>query len=295
MQPDVSGVPQTSSTSTGSGTVLGNGMNWTGALVQGAGLWDQLDRYDDLNKYTQNELGALQEQAVAGSKFTPFTVSGYSGTGSVDSQGNIDQTLDPRLQAQSEQYGAAATNFLGRASNDVATNEQNVFDKMRAMQMPEEQRAMLAQEARGFAQGRGGMTSAQYGGSPEMLAMQKAIGENMNSASVSAIEQARAQQAQDATLSGQFNTNQFLPQAQTSNLVNQGLQASQLQQAGQLGGQNLSTQLGIGKVQSQVNSEKIRAELMAGLFNTIGGATSNGADPLGSVLSKIPGIGGWFD
>lgn len=266
-------------------------MNWTSAAVTGAGLWDQLDRYDDLNKYTQDQLGTLSDQAIAGSKFTPFGVSGYGGGATVGTNGDVNVALDPTQQAQADMLTGQANQFFQSASADPSGNQQSIYDAIRAMQMPEEERAMMSQESRSFAQGRLGMQSDLYGGgSPEMFAMQKAIGENRNAAAVSSIEQARAQQMQDANIGTQFQTNAFMPQAQLLNLLNPGLQGANMAQAGQLGGLNLATQLGLGGVQTQVNSEKIRAELMANLFGQVGGAfTDSGSDPLGDLLGSIFG------
>jgi hypothetical protein len=263
--------------------------NWTSLAVTGAGLWDQLDRYDDLNKYTQEELGNLSNQAVEGSRFTPFGVAGYGGGATVGAGGNVNVNLDPSMQAQSEMLTGQANQFFQDASMDQGGRQQSIYDAIRQMQMPEEERAMMGLESRAFAQGRLGVQSDLYGGgSPEMLAMQKAIGENRNAASVSAIEQARAQQMQDANIGTQFQSNAYMPQAQTMNLLNQGFQGAQLNQAGQLGGLNLATQLGLGGVQTQVNSEKIRAELMSKLFGTIGNSFNDTtSDPLGDLFRRL--------
>lgn len=269
-------------------------LNWTETAIAGAGLWDQLDRYDELNRYTQSEMSRLSGQAVEGSRFTPFGVAGYGGGATVGGDGSVNVSLNPEQQAQADMLTGAAGQFFQRASGPTAEREQSIFDMVREMQRPDEERAMLGLEGRALAQGRLGMQANEYGGSsPEMLAMQTAIGENRNKAAFTAIEQARAQQAQDATIGLDFQNAAYLPQAQSLNLLNQGMQGANMVQAGQLGGLNLATQLGLGGVQTQVNSERIRGELLSNLFTTIGGQfTGTQPDPLGDLFGNI--FGGMF-
>lgn len=267
-------------------------MNWTGALISGAGLWDQLDRFDDLGNYVESELDQATQQAIDGSKFTPFTVAGFGGGATAGPEG-VNVNLDPAAASQAGMLQGQANQFFNSASMDQSGREQDIFDRIRAMQMPGEQRQMNDLESRAFAQGRLGVQGSNYGGSsPEMLAMQTAIAENSNNAAFQSIGMARQQQAQDANIGTQFQNNSYLPQAQMLNLLNPGFQTAQLNQAGQLAGVNMGSQLRLGQTQAQVNSEKIRAELMAGLFNTIGGAaTANNADPVGDIAGAF---GGWL-
>lgn len=269
-------------------------MNWTSALVSGAGLWDQLDRYDDLNAYTQAEMSRLSDQAVSGSQFTPFGVAGYGGGATVGGDGSINVNLDPAQQQQAAMLTNSANQFFANASADPAASEQSIYDRIRAMQQPGEQRAMTDLESRAFAQGRLGMSAANYGGSsPEMLGMQTAIAENRNNAAFQSIEMARQQQAQDATIGMNFQNAAYLPQANMLNLLNPGLNTSNMVQAGQLGGLNLATQLGLGGVQTQVNSERIRGDLLSNLFNGVAtGIQGNDWDPIGGIIGNI--FGGLF-
>lgn len=267
--------------------------NWTSALISGAGLWDQLDRYDDMGQYIQDELTDARQNAVTGSQFTPFTVTSRTGSAGVGAGGSVTLGLDQATTDQMAARNSQADTFYNRAAGDTLANQQNIYDQMRAMQMPGEERAMMGLESRAQAQGRLGISGDNYGGAtPEMLAMQTAIGENRNAAAVAAIDGARAQQAQDAALGAQFQSAEYMPQAQMMNLLNTGLQGAQLNQAGQLAGVNYDANLRLGQIQSQVNSEQTRANLMAGLFQTIGGAAAaNNFDPIGDIAGAF---GNWF-
>ena len=76
-----------------------------------------------------------------------------------------------------------------------ATREQQLFDRLEAMQAPERERARLGLEERLVNQGRSGVRSAMFGGTPEELAQAKAIEEQRSRNVLGAMDQARAEQA----------------------------------------------------------------------------------------------------
>jgi len=163
--------------------------------------------------------------------FKPFTVT--SGTSQVQAtpEGGFNIGLSPQalanqqaLQAQANYYigqpvqglsqlgalgtqtGDLASQFLSQAGMSTAGQEQDVYNRIRAMQSPEEQRQRMALEERLFNQGRGGVSTNLYGGTPEQLAMAKAQAEAQNQASLMAMQQAQAQQLQQADLGQRFGT-----------------------------------------------------------------------------------------
>ena len=99
----------------------------------------------------------------------------------------------------------AADDFMQRANADPQALQQMLYEQNRAVQSPEEQRQRLLMEERMLAQGRGGVRTAAYGGSPEQLAMEMAIGENRNKAFADAFGQSQAYQKQQGDLSGMFS------------------------------------------------------------------------------------------
>jgi hypothetical protein len=87
-----------------------------------------------------------------------------------------------------------APSMFTNAMGSMAGREQSVYDRIRATQMPEEQRQQLALDEQLASQGRTGLRTAQFGGSPEQFAMEKARAEAMNQASLSSINQAGTEQ-----------------------------------------------------------------------------------------------------
>jgi hypothetical protein len=139
-------------------------------------------------------------------------------------------------------------------------------------------------ESRLQAQGRSGIQSSAYGGTPEQLAYHKAVQESQNSAYLMAMQQAQAEQMQQGRLGGMFQEASFLPNAQMANLFNPSINTATLQQTGQISGQDNAAQLQLGGLQSQVNAEKVRAELLANLFGTLGNSANNSDfDPVGDI------------
>ena len=101
--------------------------------------------------------------------------------------------------------------FADRAGQQEPTaTAESIYNQIRATQTPEEERQRLALEERLQAQGRGGIQTAQYGGTPEQLAQEKALAEARNSASLQSIQAAdalRTSQAARQTQAGQLAGN----------------------------------------------------------------------------------------
>ena len=118
--------------------------------------------------------------------------------------------------------GQAPSMFQG-AMGSMAGREADVYDRIRATQAPEEQRRQLALDEQLASQGRTGLRTAMFGGSPEQFAMEKARAEAMNQASLAAIGQAGTEQER------QFGQAQMLSQLGLGAAqAGQGLQQGQL-------------------------------------------------------------------
>ena len=106
----------------------------------------------------------------------------------------------PDVSGIQEQALGGVGGFLTGAMAPMAQREADVYERIRATQRPEEQRAQLALEERLAAQGRTGLRTAQFGGSPEQLALAQAQEEAKARASLGALGQAQAEQLQQAGL-----------------------------------------------------------------------------------------------
>jgi len=152
---------------------------------------------------------ALESQALSRFGTTPVG-AGQLGTAGQQLLGVGQQQLGAspfglagQQQAAQQAFGLGSQ-FMGQAGMPMAGREQEVYDRIRATQLGEEERQRLALEERLFAQGRGGVRTAMFGGTPEQLAMAQAQEQAQNQASLMAMQQAQQEQQQQAALGSQF-------------------------------------------------------------------------------------------
>jgi len=105
----------------------------------------------------------------------------------------FDYLGDP---AAREDEQTALMNML--ANGNVAGREADIMSRLQASVAPEQERARLQLEQRLANQGRLGVQTSMFGGTPEALALEKAIAEQQAGFGVSAMEQARAEQGQES-------------------------------------------------------------------------------------------------
>ena len=190
---------------------------------------------------------------------------------------NIQTAYSPTEQAISTGAFTGAQTLLDAVTTDRATREQDIYDRIRATQEAEEERQRLALEERLANQGRLGVRTAMFGGTPEQLALAKAQEEAQARASLAAIQQAQAEQAQDARLGTQLVGAAYLPEAQAQNALQRGLLASQLAQRGQLYGTGLFGEASIAGLEALLGSGSGQAELMGRLGTSLLSGAMGGA------------------
>ncbi|MDB4435794.1 hypothetical protein N9152_00735 [bacterium] len=281
------------------------------------------DRLSDVGRQAEASAMGLAERGLAESQFKPFTVTsttgGQLGT-RVTPSGAVETTmgLSPQEQAMQQQLLGGAGDFFGQAQMPTVAREQAIFERMRAAQRPEEERQRLALEERLAGQGRLGVSSAAYGGAtPEQLAMATAQEEGRNRAMLGAMQQAQAEQMQQAGLGQQFLGAGYVPQAQLLAATQPAQRLAELQQQAQLYGTGLFGETAMSGIESRLLAEQARANLLGGVGSNIlagmftpqvnqrtGDVTSaGGLGDLGGLFGGVSeglgtiirGIGGIFD
>jgi len=294
----------------------------------------------------------LAQTGLEQTQFRPFTVTSATGgafgvtpqvdpvTGEVTSLGTT-MTLSPREQAiqdmlmgQAQQsfggpiYGQTlgrqagrgafglGQQFMEEAGMPTAEREAEVYDRMRAVQAPEEERQRLALEERLASQGRLGVRTSMFGGTPEQLAMEKAQAEQRDRAMLSAMGQAQQErslagsQAQAFTSLGSQLSAQdqalmaaqqqrglgalggaYVPQAQLLNVQQASQLFPQLQQRGQLAGAGLFGETAMTGLEARLLAEQAKANLIGNLGSGIlGGLFSpvkTGEGTVGSLITSL--------
>lgn len=245
----------------------------------------------------------LAERGQAESQFRPFTVTtatgGQFGT-RVTPTGAVETTmgLSPQEQALQQRLFGGAGDFFGQAQMPTQAREQAIFERMRAAQRPEEERQRLALEERLAAQGRLGTSSAAYGGAtPEQLAMATAQEEARTRSMLGAMQQAQAEQMQQAGLGQQFLGASYMPQAQLLAATQPAQRMAELQQQAQLYGTGLFGETAMSGLESRLLAEQARANLLGGIgSNVLAGLFTPQVTESGTVID--PGgfgdLGGLF-
>ena len=205
----------------------------------------------------------------------------------------IGMSLSPEEQSMYEGLFGGAGQFFGQAQQPTAGREQEIFNRMRAAQMPEEQRQRLALEERLAAQGRLGTSSAAYGGAtPEMLAMATAQEEGRNRAMLGAMQQAQAEQMQQASLGQQFLGSSYLPQQQLLAALQPGLTQQQMAQQAQQFGTGLFGETALSGIEAQLLAEQARANLLGGVgSNILAGMFTPQTNRVTGVSTPAAGLG----
>jgi hypothetical protein len=131
-------------------------------------------------------------------------------TGATDVKGsplNLDadgKAISERDQLVSDMVGSDTNLTSSFTDAGRKTREQDIFDRLQTLREPGNEESRITLDQQLFNQGRSGLRTAQYGGSPEELALQKAIQNQRSADAVTAIEQGRleALDLSDAKLKG---------------------------------------------------------------------------------------------
>ena len=205
------------------------------AAAAALGYYGYSSAKDAMSDYARRaKEGAAEAFSTYGSnlQFKPFTVTTGMGGTTGYGDGQLSMTMSPQEQAMQNMLMQQAQQQYGLAGQDISGRTQDIYGMMRAAQTPEEERNRLAMEERLASQGRLGVQTAQYGGTPEQLAFAKAQQEAQNQAYLGARQAALGEQQQAANLGQSMFTQAYLPQSQMLNMFQQGLAGAQQEQAG---------------------------------------------------------------
>jgi hypothetical protein len=265
-----------------------------GNLFSGAlgayGYGDLMDQLGESRDDLQTNLGNLQTGVDERTQFQPWGV--MSGLGTVKSGPlGLHQSLSPEQQSLQDMMFGGAQDFLGQASADTGAREQNVYDRLMALQQPSLDRQAADMRERLYNTGRTGVRSNAYGGSPEELAMAKAQSEAQNQASLMALQQAQSDQLQNYNIGQGMFASGYQPYQQQMALLNAGLNNQQLAQRSQLDNASLWTQLGLGGLTADTNYSNIAGNAFGNMISALLPA----AGSLGDSFTESGGLGGLWD
>ena len=161
------------------------------------------------------QLEDIETGALAELDFTPYTVTTGLGSTAISPEGVISTALTPEQQAVQQSLLGQAQTLAGTAGPTAG----ELYTQMEEARAPETERQRLALENRLAAQGRLGTQTAMYGGTPEALAMEKAIAEQQSRDILGAQTQAGLLEQQRLSNIGGLLTQAYAPEAQMLNAL----------------------------------------------------------------------------
>lgn len=264
----------------------------------------------------------LGETAAGAVAFKPFGVKTATGTTQVGAEGGYEQTLGAQPQAIQTGLMGRTQSLMGQAP----VTAQGLFQQMQQMRQPDIDRQRLAMEQRLYSQGRGGVQTAAYGGTPEQLAMEKAIQEQQSADLLQAMQLAPTLEGQQlANIESALGTS-YIPQQQELLALTPAANLANIAQSGRLGTSEALYKSGIAGLQAQAEGTgataaleaartKALADALSGLFGVqaagigaggtstagqlanllMGGGTTGGTTSGGSLFSDtVSGLGDWL-
>ena len=237
----------------------------TGLLSAGGQYYLSEENIKDTRKIGEDaQAGAalIAEQAKEDTAFQPYTATSSLANVATTAEGGFGINLTPEQQAAQDQLQGQAVGMFEQAQTDPLVAQQLIYDQMRGIQRPEEERNRLMLQERMFAQGRGGVQSSAYGGaSPEMLAYETARQDAMAKANLAARSQVMGEQAQAVELGGLLQNAAYEPQQQALDLLGAATPAAGFVDVGNRTGAELSSQLNLGGLEALVQSEDLASRL----------------------------------
>ena len=268
------------------------------ALPTAAAGYALYDQYDSLNQTKQDSkqtLGEVEASINSNTQFQPYGITGNMGSTQSTAEG-VTNTLNPTGQGIQDQMLGLGRSELAGSTGSIEDRQNEVYGRMQQSMAPEQQRQQMMMQQQAQAQGRGGMTSAMYGGTSEQLAYQKALQEQSSSNWLGA-----------GTLAGQEQMNQFArgqglmnegyrPGEQMSKYTDQNIQMNQVNNAMNNERAGMLAQMGMGGLTTMTNLENLKGKALADFAQSqsanLGAAGQYLDKATGAVMKGAEGLWG---
>lgn len=286
----------------GSASGMFDGMNFGGLGDAISGYFGNRALSKDMKKLGDDILGKGKEigdASVEASRFQPFSVTSSLGGADVNEQGGFDMNLSEEQQALQDRLFGMTGGFLDELGGDPLDRQKALYEQIRGIQSPEEERQRLELENRLRGQGRLGLMTSQYGGSPEQFALELAKEQARNEAAYQAYGQSQADRQQAFGLAGGLMGLGYKPQQELSSLIQTATPLSAQAQSGREAGAVLQSEAELAALQAYFESQGIGNAIAgqgggkSGLFSTLGGAAGTAlGGPVGGAIGSA--LGGLF-
>ena len=286
---------------TGALTNLGGGVasgfdlgGLLGGAAQLGSTWYQnkknLERLRQLGVTGQVEATRVGKQAVDTSSFKPYSVTTGAGTTQTDAQGGFNLGLSPEQAAMQAQLTGQASNLFSNITGNAGQAGQDIYNQIRAIQNPQEQRDQLRLNEEMFARGRGGISSAQFGGqNQEQFGYNQAQQEAMNNAAFQARTMALGEQQQMLGLGQGLLGQAYVPQREQLDALAQGTNIANIVGTGARTGATLQSQLGASGIEALLSANQMAATAEAARDQSYGNLLLGGGQGVNATAGLLTG------
>lgn len=257
---------------------------------------EQIDYLKGLGTELAGQATQIGQTAAEEARFTPFTVTTGTATTQVGPGGQLTQQL-------AETPADIQTGLMSQALQAVPTTQvspQQLFAQLSEMRSPQQERERIALENRLRAQGRLGVQTGMFGGTPEYFALEKAIQEQRSADALTALTQAGALTGQNIQNVAGLMSAAYAPETQALAALTPAAQFSNIAQSAGLGASEALYKGGIAGLESRaaagtaaatLEGQRIRglADALSAFFGAE--ATAGQTSPYQALLDAL-GIGG---
>jgi hypothetical protein len=239
---------------------------------------------------------AAGQSAIDRASFQPYTVTSNLATGTTTPEGGLRLDLSPEEQRRQQERFRQAESIYGTIGADPRRMASEYYENIRAAQRPEEERDRLAMQQGLFSSGRGGIASAQFGGTPEQFAFEKARAEAQLGAGAKARELALSERDQQLKAAGLLTDQAYQGQREAIDLFGASSVPAQLSATGARTGAELASQLESTGIEGMLQGEEL-ANLLerAGIAGALPALTGSYDAETGQYTGGIVGgVGGLF-
>lgn len=246
-------------------------------LLGGYGYNEQLKNLSGMSSDVSSTVGDVSNLAGAVKDygtFKPYTVTGTTGGVTTTPEGGYSMNLSPEQQAFQQQMFDQAGQMFGQAAQGIEGRTNQLFGQYQQAMAPQQERDRLALEERLASQGRLGISTAQYGGTPDEFKLAKAQQEAMNNAYLGSRAAALGEQKQAADLAQGFLTSSYAPESQLLSLLSPSINLSNISNTSGSNVAGMLSELGLGGLTARTNVESERTKMLTDLLRTVGSSST---------------------
>jgi hypothetical protein len=248
---------------------------WESALPGGLGAYGYSQLMGDMDQQRadlKTGIADLQTGADERTQFQPWSIKSGLGSAGTDPNGNMSLSLSPAQQQIQSTLMGGGTNLMDvaqQAAMDPSGREAEIYERIRAMQRPGEERGYNQMNQAAQRQGRTGMGTSEYGGSPEQMAFAQAQAEARNTAGYQSMGEAQNQIGNQFKWGSGMLDQGYTGQRELRKQGALGLEGAGMAQDAQMNNASLWTQLGLGGMTADTNMANVQGNAFGNMMTAM--------------------------